>query len=259
MDERANNASGEDRSIIDVRAARLAYDDFVVLEKVDFTVRRGEIFAIVGGSGCGKSTLLKHLIGLRDPARGSIFFDGLDFVKASERERRQIQRRFGVLYQQGALWSSMTLAENVALPLETYTKLNARAIRGLVEFKLALVGLAGFADFYPAQISGGMRKRAALARAITLDPDILFFDEPSAGLDPVTSRRLDKTILQLRESLGTTVVLVTHELESLFALADRVLFLDADRKEAIALGSPVELRDHPPDEAVAAFFRRQAD
>lgn len=259
MDSRANNGATNDRPVIEVEAVRLAYDDFLVLDDLRFTVRRGEIFAIVGGSGCGKSTLLKHLIGLRDPARGSIFFDGVDFVRASERERRRIQRRFGVLYQQGALWSSMTLAENIALPLETYTRLGARAIRGIAEFKLALVGLAGFGDFHPAQISGGMRKRAALARAIALDPDILFFDEPSAGLDPVTSRRLDKTILQLRESLGTTVVLVTHELESLFTLADRVLFLDGERKRAIAPGSPVELRDHPPDEAVAAFFRRQAD
>ncbi len=242
-----------------VSGLRLAYDDFLVLDDLNFEIQRGEIFAIMGGSGCGKSTLLKHLIGLRDPAAGSIHFGDEDFVRASESERRRIQRRFGVLYQQGALWSSMTLAENVALPLETYTRLKPARIRQIVAFKLALVGLAGFEAFYPAQISGGMRKRAALARAIALDPDILFFDEPSAGLDPVTSRRLDKTILQLRESLGTTVVLVTHELESLFTLADRALFLDAEQKRATALGSPSVLRDDPPNEAVAAFLRREAE
>ncbi len=245
--------------VIEVRDLKMAYGDFVVLKDISFDVRQGEILAIMGGSGCGKSTLLKHLIGLLDPAEGTVKFDGIDFVAAPEDVRRNIQQGFGVLYQQGALWSSMTLAENVALPLATYTRLKPLKIRRVVEFKLALVGLAGFGDFLPAQLSGGMRKRAALARAIALDPKILFFDEPSAGLDPVTSRRLDELILQLRESLGTTIVLVTHELDSLFTLADRALFLDAKTKTGTALGDPRKMRDDPPNPEVGVFLRRGSE
>jgi phospholipid/cholesterol/gamma-HCH transport system ATP-binding protein len=233
-----------------------AYAGQVVLRDIEFRVATGEVFAIVGGSGCGKSTLLKHLIGLMQPAAGTIAYDGQPFSTAAENARRQRQRRFGVLYQAGALWSSLTLAENVAYPLEEYTRLRGAALAALVRYKLALVGLAGFEHYYPDAISGGMRKRAALARAMALDPDILFFDEPSAGLDPVSARRLDRLILTMRDILGATVVVVTHELDSLYAIADRALFLDAEARTATALGPPRELRVNPPNEAVAAFFNR---
>ncbi|KAF0095794.1 MAG: putative ABC transport system ATP-binding protein [Puniceicoccaceae bacterium 5H] len=241
---------------IQVSELTMAYGSFVVQRDLDFSVGAGEILIIMGGSGCGKSTLLKHLIGLKEPAKGEVFYDGESFTEASAGERNAMQRRFGVLYQQGALWSSMTVAENVALPLQEYTQLGPREIDLIVRYKLALVGLRGFENYFPSGLSGGMRKRAGLARAMALDPDILFFDEPSAGLDPITSRRLDDTILQLRESLGATVVVVTHELSSIFAIADRAIFLDAKERTITAQGSPRELLENPPNEAVHDFLTR---
>jgi len=197
-----------------VRDLTMAYGDYVIMRDLNFTVARGDIFIIMGGSGCGKSTLMKIMVGLKEPAGGQVFYGDLNFWEAVPNERKHIMQNIGILYQSGALWSSMTLVENVALPLEEYTDLSPNEIRELVSFKLSMVGLAGYEDFYPAEISGGMRKRAGIARAIALDPDILFFDEPSAGLDPVSAKRLDDLILELRDSLGTTVVVVTHELAS---------------------------------------------
>lgn len=234
----------------------MAYGSFVVQRDLNFTVQRGEILAIMGGSGCGKSTLLKHMIGLKEPAKGEVCYGGQSFTHGTPEERLALQRRFGVLYQQGALWSSLTVAENVALPLKEYTALGPREIDALVRYKLALVGLRGFEDYYPSGLSGGMRKRAGLARAMALDPEILFFDEPSAGLDPITSRRLDDTILQLRDSLGATVVIVTHELSSIFAICDRAIFLDAKERTLTAQGSPRELLANPPTPAVYEFLTR---
>ncbi|MBZ0169106.1 organic solvent ABC transporter ATP-binding protein [Candidatus Methylomirabilis lanthanidiphila] len=241
---------------IEVRDLDMLYGDRVIQRYLSFTVRRGDIFVVMGGSGCGKSTLLRHMIGLIQPARGEVFYDGRSLWATEPAEREQMMRRFGVLYQSGALWSSMTLAENVSLPIGEYTDLNPAQIRELVSLKLALVGLAGFEEFYPSEISGGMRKRAGLARAMALDPDILFFDEPSAGLDPISSRLLDDLILELRDSLGATVVIVTHELPSIFAVATNSVFLDADTKTMIAAGDPKELLEHPPDPKVRRFLTR---
>jgi phospholipid/cholesterol/gamma-HCH transport system ATP-binding protein len=228
----------------------------VVQQNVSFSVAPGEIFVIMGGSGCGKSTLLRHMIGLLQPAGGRVLYDGESYWDAEAAEQLALNRRFGVLFQSGALWSSMTLAENVALPLKQYTPLSAADIARVVSLKLALVGLRGFEDFFPSEISGGMRKRAGLARAMALDPDILFFDEPSAGLDPLSSRRLDELILELRDSLGATVVMVTHELPSIFAIADNSVFLDAETKTAIAWGNPRELAKNCPEAKVRAFLAR---
>ena len=244
---------------LEVSGLTLAFDDFVLLREVDFSVRAGEIFILMGGSGCGKSTLLRHLLGLDRSPVGSIRYKGVDLWEASEEQHQKILRSCGVLYQQGALWSSMTLAENVALPLEEFTNWSKREIRQVACLKLALVGLRGFEDYIPSEISGGMRKRAALARAMALDPEILFLDEPSAGLDPVTSRNLDDLILRLRDALGCTVVLVTHELSSIFAVGDRALFLDNQARQIGGLGSPKELRDHPPSDAVRAFLNPRED
>jgi phospholipid/cholesterol/gamma-HCH transport system ATP-binding protein len=241
---------------ITVRDLEMRYGERVIQRDLTFTVGAGEIFVIMGGSGCGKSTLLRHLIGLARPARGDVFYDGESFWTAGPEARERIMRRFGVLYQSGALWSSLTLAENVALPLGEYTRLTAEEIAELVSLKLALVGLAGFEEFYPSEISGGMRKRAGLARAMALDPDILFFDEPSAGLDPVSSRLLDDLILELRDSLGATVVVVTHELASIFAIGSNAVFLDAETKTMIATGRPADLLAHSPDPRVRRFLTR---
>lgn len=234
----------------------IAYGDYVVQRDLSFSIRRGEVFIVMGGSGCGKSSLLRHLIGLRRPAQGRVFYDNRSFWDLGEEERQRLMCRMGVLYQAGALWSSLTLAENVAVPLGEYTKLPADRIREIVSFKLALVGLAGFEDYYPSEISGGMRKRAALARAMALDPDILLFDEPSAGLDPISARRLDDLILELRDGLGSTIVVVTHELASLLRIGDNSVFLDADTKTMLATGKPSELRDHSPDRRIRAFLTR---
>lgn len=243
---------------ITIQDLTMAYGTFVIQHDLNFTIRPGEIFIIMGGSGCGKSTLLRHLIGLVHPATGDILYDGESFWTAAPEDRERMMRRFGVLYQSGALWSSMTLAENIALPIGEYTDLSPHEIRDIVSLKLALVGLAGFEDFYPSEISGGMCKRAGLARAMALDPDILFFDEPSAGLDPLSSRRLDDLILELRDSLGATVVIVTHELQSIFAIGDNSVFLDPETKTMLAVGNPRVLRDTSPDPRIRDFLTRGA-
>ena len=234
----------------------VAYGDFVVQRDLNFTVNRGDIFIIMGGSGCGKSTLLKVMIGLKAPARGDVYYAGVPFWGSGEDEREAMKRSFGTLFQSGALWSSMTLAENIGLALKQYTSLGDAESRDVVGYKLMLVGLTGFEDYYPNEISGGMKKRAGLARAMALDPDILFFDEPSAGLDPISARLLDDLILELRDSLGTTVVVVTHELASIFAIGNNSVFLDADAKTQLATGDPRELRDSHPNDIVRAFLRR---
>lgn len=232
---------GAVESRIDVRGVTMAFGPKVVQRDLRFTIGPGEVFVIMGGSGCGKSTLLRHMLGLLTPTEGTILYDGEDFFAAPPERRAAMVRRLGVLYQSGALWSSMTLGENIGLPLEEYTSLSKAEIRDIATYKLSLVGLAGFEDYYPSEISGGMRKRAGLARAMALDPDILFFDEPSAGLDPITSKLLDDLILELRNSLGATIVMVTHELPSIFATADRCVFLDAETKTQLAVGSPQEM------------------
>ncbi len=239
-----------------VRHLDMAFGGYVVQRDVTFSVARGEVFVIMGGSGCGKSTMLKHMIGLIRPARGDVLYDGESFWTDDPDRQAAISRRFGVLFQSGALWSSMTLAENVALPLGLYTTLDAGEVEELVALKLALVGLRGFEAYYPSEISGGMRKRAGLARAMALDPDILFLDEPSAGLDPLSSRRLDDLILELRDNLGTTVVIVTHELASIFAIADNAVFLDAETRTAIAHGNPRDLLERAENPKVREFLRR---
>ena len=241
---------------ITVRDLTVAYGDFIVQRDLDFAVGRGDVFIIMGGSGCGKSSLLKVLIGLTAPAAGDVLFDGQSFWQDPEADRQAMLRKFGVLFQNGALWSSKTLAENVALPLEVYTELPPAEVREVCALKLALVGLAGFEEYYPSEISGGMRKRAALARAIALDPEILFFDEPSAGLDPLTSKRLDDLILELRDSLGATVVIVTHELASIFAVGNNSVFLDPATRTMLATGDPKELRDRGREFAVRNFLQR---
>jgi phospholipid/cholesterol/gamma-HCH transport system ATP-binding protein len=243
---------------ITVRNLTMAYGYFVIQRDLDFTVRRGDIFIVMGGSGCGKSTLMRHLIGLKEPTAGEVLYDGESFWAAEPHEQERLMRRFGVLYQSGALWSSMTLAENVALPLEEYTDLRPSEIRELASLKLALVGLAGFEEFYPSEISGGMQKRAGLARAMALDPNILFFDEPSAGLDPISARLLDDLILELRESLGATVVVVTHELASIFAVGNNSVFLDPEAKTMIAGGHPKTLLAECRDPKVQKFLTRGA-
>ena len=243
------------RAEIEVRDLTMGYGDRVVQRDVAFTVGRGEIFVIMGDSGCGKSTLMRHMVGLNEPRSGDVYYDGEGYWAAGEERREDLKRRFGVLYQYAALFSSMTLAENVSLPLVERGGLGRGEALEVARLKLALVGLAGFEDHYPAEISGGMKKRAGLARAMALDPDILYFDEPSAGLDPLSSRRLDDLILELRESLGTTIVLVTHELASIFELGDDAVFLDAEKKTMTARGRPTELKDCP-DPKVRAFLTR---
>ncbi len=234
----------------------MAYGEFVIQRDLNFTIERSDVFIIMGGSGCGKSTLLKHLIGLKSPEKGEIWFDDINFWKAPPQEQEMLKRRFGVLFQSGALWSSMTLQENIALPLSEYTDLGKREVNEIASLKLALVGLAGFERFYPAEISGGMRKRASLARAIALDPEVLFFDEPSAGLDPISSRRLDELILEIRDSLGATIVVVTHELASIFAIGNNSVFLDNESRTIIAQGDPKMLRDKSENIKVRTFLNR---
>jgi len=244
------------RTHIIVRDLTMAYGSFVVMRDLNFTISRGEVFIIMGGSGSGKSTLLRHLIGLQEPAKGEIYFGDDNFTKADEAERQRILRRIGVLFQSGALWSSMTLAENIGLLLEDYTDLNPEEIREVASLKLALVGLKGYEDFYPSEISGGMQKRAGLARAIALDPEALFLDEPSAGLDPVTARRLDELILELRDSLGATVVVVTHDVASILTIGDNSIFLDAEASTITARGHPKGLLAHSPEPKVREFLTR---
>jgi phospholipid/cholesterol/gamma-HCH transport system ATP-binding protein len=239
-----------------VQDLTIAYGSVVIQRDLTFTVQRGDIFIIMGPSGCGKSTLLWHLIGLQRPAQGEILYDGQNFWQVEPEERERMMRRFGILYQSNALWSSMTLAENVALPLEQYTDLSPSQIRELVSLKLALVGLAGFEAYYPSELSGGMQKRAGLARAMALDPDIFFFDEPTAGLDPPSARRLDDLTLELRDSLGATVIVVTHELASIWTIGSNAILLDTDTKTMIAQGPPKQLLAESHDPKVREFLTR---
>ena len=252
-------SSPESPPAISAEDLLLAFGSFVVMRDLTFDIHPGEIFAIMGGSGSGKSTLLKHLIGLMEPSAGTVRVRGRDLWTLSDAERAAMLRDMGVLYQEDALWSTMTLAENVALPLNEHTALSDTDIQRIVSLKLALVGLRGFEDFSPHEISGGMQKRAALARAIALDPDVLFFDEPTSGLDPLSARRLDDLVLQLRDSLGTTIIVVSHDLESIFTIADRALYLDIETKTMTALGPPTELRRNPPNQQVYQFLTRSLD
>ena len=248
------SAPADDGIRIRVRDLTVAFGSFVLMRNVSFDVRVGDIFMVMGGSGCGKSTLLRVLMGLKEPQQGSIAYNGEDFWNGTEESRRRIMRSTGVLFQGGALWSSMTLAENVGLPLQQYTDLSEDEIREQASLKLALAGLAGFEDYYPSEISGGMRKRAGLARALALDPQILFLDEPSAGLDPVSSRLLDDLILELRDSLGTTFVIVSHELPSIFTIARNSIFLDAQSRTVTASGNPSEMLKDPATDQTAMLF-----
>jgi phospholipid/cholesterol/gamma-HCH transport system ATP-binding protein len=243
--------------ILSLRDVTVGYGDRIVQQRLSFDVRRGSIFAIMGGSGAGKSTMLSTLIGLTEPQGGTMTFAGENYWALPAGSRARIGRRFGVLFQTGALWSSLTVGENVALPMQMFTSLDRRTVRRLVELKLALVGLEDAIDLLPAELSGGMAKRAGLARALALDPEVLFLDEPSAGLDPVAGRRLDDLILDLRDALGATIVVVSHDLLSLFAIADDGVFLDAKTRTAIAHGSAAQLRDQSEDPRVQAFMRRE--
>jgi len=246
----------ENEPHIVVEDLTMAYGSFVVQRDLTFTVNHGDIFIIMGGSGCGKSTLMRHMVGLKEPARGQVFYDGVSFWDTEPTDREQFMRKIGISYQSGALWSSMTLAENIGLPLQEFTDLSPNQIREIVELKLALVGLAGFEDYYPSEISGGMQKRVGLARAIALDPEIVFFDEPSAGLDPISARLLDDLILELKNSLGATVVIVTHELASIFAIGNNSVFLDPETKTMLAVGDPKKLRDESENPKIRSFLTR---
>jgi phospholipid/cholesterol/gamma-HCH transport system ATP-binding protein len=248
--------SGSRDVALSVRALEMRYGSFLIQRDLNFDVYRGDVFVIMGGSGCGKSTLLKHLIGLHRPAAGTIRYGDVDFWQTDAAGRAALLKRIGILYQQGALWSSLTLAENVMVPLQEFTTLTPGECREMASLKMALVGLAGFEDYYPAEISGGMRKRAGLARAMALDPDILFFDEPSAGLDPISAKLLDDLILELSDALHTTIVIVTHELASIFAIGSHSVFLDADSKTMLATGNPLYLRDHAEHPTVRKFLLR---
>ena len=246
----------EAQAHITVTDLSMAYGDYVIQHDLNFSVNYGDIFIIMGGSGCGKTTLLKLLIGLKEPAAGDVYFDSDNYWKSGPEKQQEIKQRFGVMFQSGALWSSMTLAENIALPLSEYTHLSATEISDVVSYKLALVGLSGHEKYYPSELSGGMKKRASLARAMALDPEILFLDEPGAGLDPISARRLDDLILELRDSLGTTIVIVTHELASMFVIGNNSVFLDADSRTMIATGDPKKLRDESSDPRVKSFLTR---
>jgi phospholipid/cholesterol/gamma-HCH transport system ATP-binding protein len=241
---------------IEVDQLTCGYDGRTILKDVSFQVPAGEIFFVIGGSGCGKSTLLRNLIGIHAPMTGTVKFHGQPFSEGNLRHRRELLKTFGVLYQGGALWTSLTLRQNVELPLEEYTTLSRREREEIATLKLAQVGLSGSEDFYPAEISGGMKKRAGLARALALDPSILFLDEPSAGLDPVTSRKLDDLVVQIREMFGTTMVVVSHELASIFSIADRVIMLDRTEQGVIAEGAPRELAATSKDLRVLEFLHR---
>ena len=245
--------------VIEVKDLRLSYGTHLVLENVSFQVNRGDCMVVMGGSGCGKSTLLKAMIGLLEPEHGSVEIYGRSFWDGSPIERQQVLRELGVLFQGGALWSSMSLLENVSLPLQSYTSLSNEEVQDLARYKLNLVGLDGFESFYPSQLSGGMRKRAGLARAMALDPKILFFDEPSAGLDPLTSRKLDDLINELKESLGITFVVISHELPSIFEIADDSLFLDAGSKTLLDQGPPRKLLASSEFRRVRAFLNRSEE
>ena len=241
---------------IDVKDLTVGYGDYVLLHDANYQVNKGDIFIIMGGSGCGKSSMLRVLTGLLLPIKGKVVISGVDISTASSKEVQKIREKSGILYQGGALFSSMTLAQNIMLPLQQYSDYSPATIRELASLKLALVGLKGFDDFYPSEISGGMKKRAGLARALALDPEVVYFDEPSAGLDPISSRNLDDLIIELNRSLGTTIVVVTHELASIFAIGNNSIFLDANTKTIMARGNPNELLKNPPNEAVYEFLTR---
>jgi phospholipid/cholesterol/gamma-HCH transport system ATP-binding protein len=225
---------------IEIRDLTMAYGEVVIQRDLNFVVNKGDIFVIMGGNGCGKTTLMRALIGLQRPAKGTVFYGGEDFWGVEPQEQERLKRRLGIMFQGGALWSSLTLAENVALPLKEYTPLSPRHLAEIVSFKLALVGLAGFEEYYPAELSGGMKKRAGLARAMALDPEILVIDEPSSGLDPLTAKRLDDLILELRDSLETTIVVITHELASILGIGTNSVFLDTETHTMINTGNPKE-------------------
>ena len=243
-------------SHISIRDLTMSYGTRLIQKNLNFDIHRGDIFVIMGGSGCGKSTLLKHLLGLIYPSQGDILYQGESFVNANAERRDVMRRGWGITYQSGGLFSAMTLAENIELPLQLYTDYSPTDREDIIAYKLALVGLDGYQDYYPSEISGGMRKRAALARAIALDPEILFFDEPSAGLDPISSSLLDELIQQLQASTGATVVMVTHELPSIFSIATNSVYLDAESKTMIAYGDPKHLRDHSDQPVVRNFLTR---
>ena len=243
-------------SVITVENLTMAYGDFILQHDLNFQINKGDIFIIMGGSGCGKSTLLRHMIGLKRPAAGKVLYGNIDFWQIPEEERTKILEDTGILYQSGALWSSMTLEENIALPLQQYSGLSKSMIREVIEYKLALVGLAGFESYYPAALSGGMRKRAALARAIAMDPKYLFFDEPSAGLDPISAKNLDELIVEIRDSLKATVIIVTHELASIFDIATNSVFLDTEARTILAAGPPCTLLHESDNQKVINFLTR---
>lgn len=243
-------------AMIEVKNLTMGYGSYVLQQNANFVVNRGDIFIIMGGSGCGKSSMLRVLTGLLPPLGGDVFIDGVNIDKASATQMEEIRKKSGILYQSGALFSSMTLAENIALPLQQYSNYSAAEIKELASLKLSLVGLAGFDDFYPSEISGGMKKRAGLARALALDPEIVYFDEPSAGLDPISSRNLDDLIIEINRSLGTTIVVVTHELASIFAIGTNSIFLDSMTKSILAKGNPHDILKNPPNREVWEFLTR---
>ena len=243
-------------AMIEVKNLTMGYGSYILQQNANFTVNKGDIFIIMGGSGCGKSSMLRVLTGLLPPLKGDVFIDGANIAKASAAQMEEIRKKSGILYQSGALFSSMTLAENIALPLQKYSNYSAAEIKELASLKLSLVGLAGFDDFYPSEISGGMKKRAGLARALALDPEIVYFDEPSAGLDPISSRNLDDLIIEINRSLGTTIVVVTHELASIFAIGTNSIFLDPMSKSILAKGNPHDILKNPPNREVLEFLTR---
>lgn len=244
------------QAIIEAKKLSVGYDSQLLMKDIDFKINQGDIFIIMGASGCGKSSLLRVLTGLTPAKSGHVWINGKNFTNATADEKNDIMKKCGILYQSGALFSSMTLAENIALPLEQYTNHSTKTIQELVSLKLALVGLSGFENFYPSQISGGMKKRAGLARALALDPEIVYFDEPSAGLDPISSKLLDDLILQINQTLGTTIVIVTHELNSIFSIGTNSIFLDGETKSISASGNPKDLLKNPPNDTVYQFLTR---
>lgn len=249
-------ASPAPEAFVEVKGLTMAYGSFVVQKELSFQVARGSVFVIMGDSGSGKSTLMRHMIGLNRPAAGDVCYGGVPYWASPLAEQRRLRSRFGVLFQGSGLLSSMTLAENISLPLVQRMKVPPREAHEVSVTKLALVGLGGFEDSYPSDVSGGMRNRAGLARALALDPDLVFLDEPSAGLDPLSARHLDDLVLELRESLGTTFVVVTHELASIFAIADDAIFLDGERHRLVAQGAPRRMMETTTDAKVKAFLQR---